>query len=100
MDGTDPARVPPSDLVGNSLCLAHRPLRAAVERRRGFCPGRVMQRLILDISTIARWTGPPVGIVQVEYELALHAAPRRPDVQLTFYDPVTESLRALRPEWQ
>jgi glycosyltransferase involved in cell wall biosynthesis len=59
-----------------------------------------MQRLVLDISTIARWIGPPVGIVRVEYELALHAARRRPDVQLTFYDPVTRSLRALRPEWQ
>ena len=59
-----------------------------------------MQRLILDISTIARWTGPPVGIVRVEYELAQHAMRHRPDVQLTFYDPVTASLRALQPAWQ
>ncbi|HEY2615944.1 MAG TPA: glycosyltransferase family 1 protein [Acetobacteraceae bacterium] len=59
-----------------------------------------MQRLILDISTIARWTGPPVGIVRVEFELAQHVIRRRPDVLLTFYDPVTESLRALELAWQ
>jgi glycosyltransferase involved in cell wall biosynthesis len=58
-----------------------------------------MPRLILDISTIARWTGPPVGIVRVEFELAQHVARCRPDVQLTFYDPVTENLRALAPAW-
>jgi glycosyltransferase involved in cell wall biosynthesis len=59
-----------------------------------------MSRLILDISTIARWTGPPVGIVRVEFELAQHAMRRRHDVQLTFYDPLSGGLRALRPEWQ
>jgi glycosyltransferase involved in cell wall biosynthesis len=57
-------------------------------------------RLILDISTIARWTGPPVGIVRVEFELAQHAMRRGHGVQLTFYDPVTASLRALEPAWQ
>jgi glycosyltransferase involved in cell wall biosynthesis len=59
-----------------------------------------MQRLILDISTIARWTGPPVGIVRVEFELTRHVMRHRPDVQLTFYDPMTASLRALEPAWQ
>ncbi len=59
-----------------------------------------MPRLILDISTVARWVGPPVGIVRVEFELAQHAVRHRPDVQLTFYDPLTESLRALQPAWQ
>ena len=59
-----------------------------------------MTRLILDISTIARWTGPPVGIVRVEFELAQHAMRRGHGVQLTFYDPVTASLRALEPAWQ
>jgi glycosyltransferase involved in cell wall biosynthesis len=59
-----------------------------------------MPRLILDISTIARWTGPPVGIVRVEFELARHAMRRRQDVQLTFYDPLSGALRALRPDWR
>ncbi|HEX4171149.1 MAG TPA: hypothetical protein VHY82_01575, partial [Acetobacteraceae bacterium] len=59
-----------------------------------------MPRLVLDISTVARWVGPPVGIVRVEFELAQHAVRHRPDVQLTFYDPLTESLRALQPAWQ
>jgi glycosyltransferase involved in cell wall biosynthesis len=59
-----------------------------------------MSRLILDISTVARWVGPPVGIVRVEFELAQHAVRQRPDVQLSFYDPLTETLRALQPEWQ
>lgn len=59
-----------------------------------------MPRLILDISTVARWTGPPVGIVRVEHELAQHALRQRPDVLLSFYDPTTDSLRALAPRWQ
>jgi len=59
-----------------------------------------MQRLLLDVSTVARWSGPPVGIVRVEFELAQHALHRRHDVILTFYDPVNESLRLLNPDWQ
>jgi glycosyltransferase involved in cell wall biosynthesis len=62
--------------------------------------GDAMQRLILDTTTIARWTGPPVGIVRVEQELALHALRQRPDVVLTFYDEASGALRELAPRWR
>lgn len=59
-----------------------------------------MSRLILDVSTIARWAGPPVGIIRVEHELAMHALRRRRDVELCFYDPASRTLRRLAPEWR
>jgi len=63
-----------------------------------------MRRLILDTSTIARWTGPALGIVRVEHELARHALAYRPDVMLSFYDADYDAgrgaLRQLSPLWQ
>jgi glycosyltransferase involved in cell wall biosynthesis len=59
-----------------------------------------MGRLILDISTIARWSGPPVGIVRVEHELAMHALRRRADIELSFYDPAAGAMRLLNPAWR
>jgi glycosyltransferase involved in cell wall biosynthesis len=59
-----------------------------------------MQRLILDTSTIARWTGPPVGIVRVEHELAQHVLRQRPDVVLALYDAAVGGLRELAPRWR
>ncbi len=57
-----------------------------------------MARLILDVSTIARWTGPPVGIVRVEHELARHARTTG-QAELAFYDPRRDVLRELAPAW-
>ncbi|WP_426958166.1 glycosyltransferase family 4 protein [Muricoccus radiodurans] len=54
---------------------------------------------MLDVSSLARWSGPPVGIARVEHALAT-AVMRRPDAVLAFYDRATGSFRALRPEWQ
>jgi glycosyltransferase involved in cell wall biosynthesis len=74
--------------------------RHGARAARRLAASRFMQRLLLDISTVARWSGPPVGIVRVEFELAQHAMHRRRDVILTFYDPVSGSLRRLNRAWQ
>ena len=56
-------------------------------------------RLILDVTSLLRWTGPPVGIARVEHALAT-AAMHRPDAVLACYDPEANQYRALNPAWQ
>ncbi|MFT8242526.1 glycosyltransferase family 4 protein [Roseomonas sp. BN140053] len=55
-------------------------------------------RLILDVSSLARWTGPPVGIARVEHALARRAL-RRPGTLLSFFDRAEGRFRSLKPEW-
>ena len=52
-------------------------------------------RIVFDLSSAARWTGPPVGIVRVQRELALWARRHRPDVAFAIFDPVTVGYREL-----
>jgi len=52
-------------------------------------------RLVFDLSSAARWTGPPVGIVRVQRELALWARRHRPDAVFAIFDPVTMGYREL-----
>lgn len=59
-----------------------------------------MARLIVDVSTNARWTGPPVGIVRVEQEIALQALRRGGAAEFAFYDPSIPGLRAVAPRWR
>ena len=59
-----------------------------------------MARLIVDVSTNARWTGPPVGIVRAECEIAMHALRRGGDVELAFYDLSIGRLRAVARGWR
>lgn len=57
------------------------------------------RRLIIDLSSTARWTGPPVGIFRAEREIAgwmLHNAPGATSV---FFDPANKVFRTFRPEW-
>lgn len=56
------------------------------------------RRLILDVTSTARWVGAPVGILRVEHELARHALAKRPDIVLAFHDPAL-GPRPLRPQW-
>jgi glycosyltransferase involved in cell wall biosynthesis len=44
-------------------------------------------RIIFDVSTSMRWTGPPVGIVRVERQLALWALANLSNVKFVFFDP-------------
>ncbi len=50
------------------------------------------------MSSLTRWTGPPVGIVRVEHALA-RAAQLRPGTALCVWDKGSRRFRALRPEW-
>src|SRR6476469_9177174 len=43
-----------------------------------------------------RWTGPPVGIVRVERELARWACAHLPNVQFVFFDPERQEFRDVR----
>jgi len=56
--------------------------RDAAESRRS--DGR---RIIFDLTTASRWTGPPTGILRVERELALWALSHRPQTTFAFFDP-------------
>ncbi|WP_137179320.1 glycosyltransferase family 1 protein [Roseomonas sp. AR75] len=57
-------------------------------------------RIVLDVSSILRWTGPPVGILRVEQELARHGLAAEPDVVPAFFDPRRGVFRALNPAWR
>jgi len=56
-------------------------------------------RIVFDISSLARWTGPPVGIVRAQRELALWAREYRPDTAFVFFDPSIMGYRAVRPRF-
>ena len=56
-------------------------------------------RLLLDVSSLLRWTGPPVGIARVEHALA-SAALQRPNAVLACYDGALNQFRALHPGWR
>jgi glycosyltransferase involved in cell wall biosynthesis len=50
-------------------------------------------RMIFDLSSAARWTGPPVGIVRSQRELASWARRQRPDTVFAIFDPATMRYR-------
>lgn len=54
--------------------------------------------MFLNISSLARWTGPPVGIARVEHALA-RAATARPGTLLCFWDARESRFRVLRSQW-
>lgn len=56
------------------------------------------RRLLLDVSSLSRWTGPPVGITRVEYALAT-AARTRPNTHLVIWDKGQNTFRHLNPIW-
>jgi glycosyltransferase involved in cell wall biosynthesis len=56
-------------------------------------------RLLLDVSSLSRWSGPPAGIARVEHALAAAAA-LRPDAVLVCQDQATGRFRALNPAWR
>ncbi|AMN44981.1 glycosyltransferase family 4 protein [Rhodoplanes sp. Z2-YC6860] len=53
------------------------------------------QRLIVDVSTLIRWRGAPVGIVRVEAEIARFVLEREPDVVFSVYDTRIGQFRTL-----
>ncbi len=55
--------------------------------------------MILDISSIARWRGPAVGILRVQQALAHFAIEHRPDIVLSVYDNAAGCFCAVNPRW-
>lgn len=54
-------------------------------------------RLIVDASTLIRWSGPPVGIVRVEAELIRYVLDHEPGAIISVYDTRSERFRPLDP---
>jgi glycosyltransferase involved in cell wall biosynthesis len=67
----------------------------SVERTAG------AERLIVDLSTLARWSGPPTGMIRVESELA-RAAQESGDesLRMAFYDPRDHAFHAFASRWE
>jgi glycosyltransferase involved in cell wall biosynthesis len=53
-------------------------------------------RLLFDISTSMKWSGPPVGIVRVERELAKWAMENDPRCTFVFFDGALQGYREVR----
>src|SRR5450755_1877692 len=56
-------------------------------------------RVILDVSALSRWSGPAVGIVRVEWELARWAAEHIEGAMFVFFDPRNMQYRTLNKKW-
>lgn len=56
-------------------------------------------RIVFDISTLARWSGPSVGIVRVERELALWARKHKSGVVFVMFDPLSQNYRPIQGRW-
>ena len=59
-----------------------------------------MRRLVFDVSSLARWAGPPGGIARVEQELLTAALADRPDILPAVFDPDSGRYRRIRDEWR
>ena len=56
-------------------------------------------KVFVDVTSLSRWSGPPVGIVRVERALS-DAALRRPDAQPVVFDDERGTFRTIASEWQ
>ncbi|MFS8064659.1 MAG: hypothetical protein ACMG5Z_08715, partial [Luteimonas sp.] len=50
-------------------------------------------RLFIDLSTLARWHGPPVGIPRCQQKYAEYALRYRPEAIFTLFDPRNSRYR-------
>ena len=57
-----------------------------------------MPRIVIDITTLARWRGPPVGIPRVVGKYAHFAFDTIPGAIFTLFDPEQRAFRTLSPE--
>src|SRR5262245_27957231 len=56
-------------------------------------------RIVFDISTLVRWTGPPVGIVRTERQLARWVKSQRPDTVFVFFEASEKRYRQISAAW-
>ena len=57
------------------------------------------RRIVLDVTSLVRWTGPPVGIIRVVHALAM-ALRDGGDDRLVAYDAARGEYRVLDPQWR
>lgn len=55
---------------------------------------------LLEVTSLARWTGQPTGMLRVEHELAKHALQVHPAVTLVIFDRDGQSYRPIRTEYR
>ncbi|HLQ90396.1 MAG TPA: glycosyltransferase family 1 protein [Xanthobacteraceae bacterium] len=56
-------------------------------------------RLIYDLSSLVRWTGPAVGIARTDRELALWVRANLQDAVFAFFDPEAQAFREINHSW-
>jgi glycosyltransferase involved in cell wall biosynthesis len=61
-------------------------------------PSATDPRVVLDVTSLVRWSGPPVGIIRVAHALAMPLRAQAPE-RLVVYDNSTGSFRQLAPAW-
>jgi glycosyltransferase involved in cell wall biosynthesis len=59
----------------------------------------IPQRLIYDLSSLARWTGHAAGIARTDRELALWVRKNRPDAVFSFFCPERQIFCTINPSW-
>ncbi len=57
-----------------------------------------MKRLLIDLSTLVRWHGPPVGIARCQQKYSEYALRNIAEVQFTLFDPRNRKLRPIAKE--
>ena len=83
----------PGGALASRDCVRHsRPMNPSSPPRPG--------RLFLDVSSLALWSGPAVGIARVEQALYAYARDRLPEVEFSFLDPKSGVFHALSPAWR
>src|ERR1700676_5145035 len=90
----------PAQLGTGAACLTNRWPRAPKRSRRPMATLLVPRKttamtLFLDVSMLLRWSGPPVGILRVEAELARHAIKNRQDIDFVFFDARVNGFRRI-----
>jgi glycosyltransferase involved in cell wall biosynthesis len=88
------ARANPGGLVATVLRSAKSGASAAASSA-----AKTEGRIILDVSSLVRWVGTPIGILRVEHALATYARASRPDIVLAVYDPAIPAFRQVSPDW-
>jgi hypothetical protein len=58
-----------------------------------------LPRTVFDISTLSHWSGPPVGIVRTERELARWIKADLPGAVFAFFDPLESRYREVGADW-
>lgn len=57
------------------------------------------RQLIVDISSLCRWTGSPTGMIRAEHAIASYILEHKPGARFSFYDSNRHRFVEVRREW-